>query len=135
MRTHCPFTIVSLCLCVLAFLLACKSENNDDEQAALAAKEYYDHLRAGRYDAYLSGIDGYASLPDGYREELLANARQFMAQQDNEHNGIRDIRVSRAMKDTTFNCTFAYLVLCFGDSTNEEIMVPMVRNGEHWMMK
>ena len=50
-------------------------------------------------------------------------------------HGILDIRVSNAKTDTTLNYTNVFLVLCFGDSVNEEIVVPMVERNGSWRMK
>ena len=75
------------------------------------------------------------SLPEAYREQLLAGYKQFMAQQNSQHNGINDIRVINAMRDTILNYTNVFLMLCFGDSTNEQVSVPMIEHNGSWRMK
>ena len=114
--------------------MACANPSRE-ELASIAAKGYYMHLVKGEYEAFLEGKDGTDSLPDDYREELLTCYRQFMAQQNRDHHGILDIRVSNATTDTTLNYTNVFLVLCFGDSVNEEIVVPMVERNGSWRMK
>jgi hypothetical protein len=37
--------------------------------------------------------------------------------------------------DSTLNIMQAFLTLYFADSTNEEIVVPMVLQGDTWMLK
>ena len=117
-----------------ALLFAC-SVASREEMASIAAKGYYTHLVNGEYEAFLEGKDGADSLPDGYREQLLTSYRQFMAQQNRDHHGILDIRVSNAVTDTALQYTNVFLVLCFGDSVNEEIVVPMVERNGSWRMK
>ena len=57
-----------------------------------------------------------------------------MAQQDKEHHGILSVRAVNAKADTSLHVVNVFLMLCFGDSTNEEIVVPMVDvNGSWWM--
>ena len=118
----------------LLLYMACANPS-PEEMASIAAKGYYTHLVNGEYEAFLEGKEGADSLPDDYREQLLTSYRQFMAQQNQAHHGILDIRVSNATTDTTLHYTSVFLVLCFGDSVNEEIVVPMVEQGGSWRMK
>lgn len=118
----------------LLLYMACANPS-PEEMASIAAKGYYTHLVNGEYEAFLEGKEGADSLPDDYREQLLMSYRQFMAQQNQAHHGILDIRVSNAITDTTLHYTNVFLVLCFGDSVNEEIVVPMVERNGKWRMK
>ena len=118
----------------LLIVVAC-SGTTPEEMASLAAKGYYDHLIHGEYEQFLEGKNGADSLPDDYREQLLTSYRQFMAQQEHAHHGIREVRISRASTDTLRHLTSVFLVLCYGDSINEEIVVPMVEHDKGWRMK
>ncbi len=121
---------------ILALLLFMACANpSPEEMASIAAKGYYNHLVNGEYEVFLEGKEGADSLPDDYREQLLTSYRQFMAQQNRDHHGILDIRISNAVTDTALQYTNVFLVLCFGDSVNEEIVVPMVERNGSWRMK
>ena len=121
---------------ILALLLFMACANpSPEEMASIAAKGYYNHLVNGEYEAFLEGKEGADSLPDDYREQLLTSYRQFMAQQNRDHHGILDIRISNAVTDTALQYTNVFLVLCFGDSVNEEIVVPMVERHGSWRIK
>ena len=108
----------------------------------MAAKGYYDHLIHGEYEQFYEGLDQ-RTLPDGttlsdddaYRSQMLDNLRQFMAQQAQAHRGVLEVRVSNATTDTVQQLTNVFLVLCFADSTNEEVVVPMVERHGAWRMK
>lgn len=119
-------------LCVLVALAGC-SQPTPEELASLAAKGYYDHLIQGEYEQFLEGTN----VPEdpAYRSQLLDNYRQFMASQKSLHRGIREVRIVRAKTDSIQKYTNVFLTLCFGDSTNEEIVVPMVENNGRWRMK
>ena len=118
-------------------LLACGS-GTPEEMASLAAKGYYEHLMRGEYRQFLEGKDFQALDTIGTidrLEEHEINLRQFMAQQEKTHHGIREVRISNAQTDTIQKVTNVFLVLCFGDSINEEIVVPMVERQGRWRMK
>jgi hypothetical protein len=116
-------------------LLGACSGPTPEEMASLAAKGYYDHLLRGEYQQFLEGKSGADSLPDAYREQLLVGYKQFMALQQKNHRGIREVRISNAKTDSLEKYTSVFLVLCFGDSTNEEVVVPMVEQQGRWRMK
>ena len=126
--------IAPILLAAFAVLTACSSPT-PEELAALAAEGYYRHLMAGEYEQFLEGRAGADSLPDDYREQLLAGYRQFMDQQERAHGSIRDIRISSARHDTLADYTTVLLVLCFSDSTDEEIVVPMSCHDGRWRMR
>ena len=120
---------------LLAVLAACGNATKE-ELAALAAKGYYDHLIHGEYEQFYEGMDQRAlSEEPAYRSQMLDNLRQFMAHQEQAHRGVLEVRVSNAATDTVQQLTNVFLVLCFADSTNEEVVVPMVERHGAWRMK
>lgn len=127
--------VVALLCIVAAAFAACKEEPKPGEQAAKAAVEGYGHLIAGRYADYLAAVAGADSLPAAYREQLLAGAKQFMARQREEHGGIARVSVVKYVADSVARQTNVFLLLCFGDSTREEVVVPMVEGPSGWRMK
>lgn len=126
--------LVVLCT-VAALMFSCKEEPKPEELAAKAAVDGYEHLIAGRYTEYLAGVADTDSLPESYREQLLVNAIQFMSQQENERGGIDSVRLLRVVADTAARRADVFLLLCFGDSTKEEVIVPMVERPGGWKMK
>ena len=112
------------------------SHPSSEELASLAAKGYYDHLVSGEYESFFEGMDQSEMMNEvHYRSQLIDNYRQFMAEQYSAHGGIREVRIVRASTDSIQKFTNVFLMLCFGDSTNEEIVVPMVERNGSWRMK
>jgi hypothetical protein len=118
----------------LAQWAACSSPTRE-ELASLAAKGYYQHLIEGDFDHFLEGRVMADSLPDDYRSQLIDGYSQFLAQQVKARGGINEVRISRAFTDSTQQYTSVLLMLCYGDSTTEEVVVPMVEHDGRWMMK
>ena len=115
--------------------LACSGPTSED-MASLAAKGFYEHLIRGEYTQFLEGKDGLdRNAAEDYWGQLLDNCHHFMRQQEIVHRGISEVRVVSAKTDTLQKYTNVFMMLCFGDSTNEEIVVPMVERDGRWMMK
>ena len=119
---------------LVLLVVACGSASRE-ELASLAAKGYYEHLIHGEYDRFLEGRMMADSLPDDYRSQLLDGYHQFITQQKKLRGGINEVRISRAFTDSTQNYTSVLLMLCYADSTYEEVVVPMVERNGRWRMK
>ena len=119
---------------LLPLLIACSTPSRE-ELASLAARGYYQHLIEGDYEHFIEGREFADSLPDDYRSQLIDSYAQFLAQQQSARGGIREVNISRAFTDSTQNYTSVLLTLSYGDSTTEEVVVPMVERDGRWMMK
>lgn len=129
----------SVWLVILAAMLviACggKGGDNPSEMAGRTAKLYYENLLHGRYDVFVDGFYRPDSIPSSYRSQLIDNARMYVAQMNDNHHGLARVDLIRATADTARNEGRAFLLLCFADSTREEVVVPMVRIENLWMMR
>jgi len=124
---------------LMAILLLCgcsRQGQSPEEQAGIAAKEYYDRLLAGDIDAFLNGKADIDSVPADYRSQMYAACEQYKKELDETHGGVAAITISNARKDSTQQMMMqAFLLLNFRDSTKEEIIVPMVQRGEVWKLR
>lgn len=126
-----------LLLGIILMVASCgKSEKTDDGMiAAHAAKLYYENLIRGKGDQFLDGTDMPDTIPDDYRRQLLRNFEQFCVRQKEEHKGIDSVSINHAEffeKDSTAS---VFLLLHFGDSTTEQIVVPMLKKKGLWIMR
>ena len=122
---------------ILYLIVLCACSSTPEEQAARAARGYYQCLIDDRPEEFLQGKADVDSLPDAYRAQLLTAINQYRADMLDKHNGLNEVQVSDnvARRDTSLNLTYAFLLLCYGDSTEEEITVPMVERDGQWLMK
>jgi len=99
------------------------------------AKVYYDYLIAGDYESFVDGIYQPDAIPEAYREQLITNARMFMGQQTAERKGIASTQLWRAEVGADGKTADVFIILCYADSTREEIVVPMIEVEGNWMMR
>ena len=128
-------TIVSLFALVLLAACGGASGPTPADLAGEAAKVYYEQLLHGDYASFVDGTYRPDSIPQGYREQLIANAKMFVGQQKDEHRGITAVRVIRADADTAHHVATVYLGLSYGDNGSEQVAVPMVEHGGVWYMR
>lgn len=134
---------ISLSLChilmataMLLQLFACgKKEVSPEEMASQTAKLYYEQLIAGDVASFVAGMEGEDSIVASYRAQLETNMRMFLAQQKKERNGIVRVENATATSDSLSHTVNVLLQICFGDSTREQVVVPMVECNGIWKMK
>lgn len=126
--------IITVCT-VFAAILSCSDNGKEDFAAAHAAKDYYDLLLKEKYDGFVDGMNFPDAITKNYREQLVANARMFVAEQQRLHKGMNEVRVVNCVNDSTQTTANAFLMLCFSDSTVEQVVVPMVKRDGRWFMK
>ncbi|MDD6518253.1 MAG: hypothetical protein PUF63_10105, partial [Prevotella sp.] len=103
--------------------------------AAQTAQNYYTQLLKGDYQAFVAGRYQPHALPPGYQEQLVANAKMYVVQQQEAHKGIVRVKALDARADTSRQVANVFLNLTFGDRTTEEIVVPMVEKKGVWYMR
>lgn len=127
---------ILLFLLSLAIPLACSKEEISKEELALqTAKTYYEQLLNGDVASFVSGMNVKDSIVPSYREQLETNMLMFLGQQQTEHKGISSVTAVKAEKEIDSDVIYAFLLLCYGDSTREQVVIPMVEHDGVWMMK
>lgn len=114
---------------------ACQKAQDPKEVVAKVAQTYYDSLLAGNVKYYVEGTFMTDSIPAGYKEELETNMKMFIGQQQAEHQGISSAKVTDVSVDTATNTANVYMTLTYGDSTSEEVLVPMVEKNNVWYLR
>ena len=112
------------------------AEKTPEQQAIDTVVQSFEGLIQGDYEAFLDGRSGMDNIPDDYREQLLVAYKQFMHQQRQAHGDISRIVPLRTQTDTIAHQMQVFLMVNYADSTNEEIVVPMVKDTDGlWRMK
>ena len=113
------------------FWVSCAKD--DRGEAARAAEACYRHLIEGRYEQYVGCIAYSDSMTDVYRSQMVDLVAQFAAREKKAHGGVI---AAQALRDTVSgDVASVFLEVLFGDSTREEVVVPMVKCGGEWKMQ
>ncbi len=117
---------------ILVGLCACDSATSG-KYARRAAIEAYEHIIAGEYGAFVSSISYSDSMTEAYRAQFEALVSQFADREKSLRGGLLSVQ---AVGDTVMDETaLVFLEVMYGDSTFEQISVPMVYNGEMWKLQ
>ena len=131
--------LLPACLLTLALLpSACgdkPAEANQGELAARTAKIYYDSLAAGHTEAFYQGKLKPDTVPESYRRQMIALLQQHTSDEHERHKGIDSVRVSRYQYDDKTQTADVFLTLVYGNRTQEEIVVPMIKRDSLWLMR
>ena len=128
----------AILLLLATVLCACSApppQPTDEELAATAACTAYQSLYGGRTEVFLHARAGAEGHTPQYAEQLLAACNQHVASVKRLHGGVSQVNVSRVVADSTLHLMQVFLLLSYGDSTQEEMVVPMVKESGEWKMK
>lgn len=110
-------------------------ETSPEILASEAAQASYSALYRGRVAAFLEGRVHANQMPEGYREQLLDAYSQHVDEVKAQHQGVVDVKATRAEMDTSLGVMQVFLTLTYGDDTKELIVVAMVEDHGEWKMK
>ena len=118
---------------LLILFLSCSS-TPPEQQAAESAKACYELLIEDDAVRFLECKVGTDTLSADYGEQLLEAVRQYQRDIQQKHGGLREVRISD--DQSAFETSqLSTLILCYTDSTQEAIVVPMVERDGQWLMK
>ena len=99
-----------LIVLLLAALWSACSREHPEKIAAQAAKECYDLLLDGKYDEFIARKANTDSIPASYREQLVANMKMFADQMQQEHHGMKEVRIVNCTADTARHSANVFLI-------------------------
>ena len=128
-RTTC---IIQIAICLLV-IIGCHKPT-PHEAVRSAAEKYYGYLIEGNVDEYVAAIHDYDEFPEEYRSQLRDMIAQYLANEEKSHGGLI---AARALNDTIIDSIQAHVFMevQFGDSTLEQVFLPLVLTDKGWKMK
>ncbi|MCR5679736.1 MAG: hypothetical protein K6G08_05950 [Prevotella sp.] len=114
---------------------ASEPELKPEELAAKAATTAYDALYHGDTQKFLDTRLHAADMPQDFRLAMLQSLAQHVAQVKSERQGVNKVEVTRTEVDPSLGIIQVFLLLSYGNGTQEEIVVPMVEHKGQWCLK
>lgn len=133
-RTEMRQAFITMIIAALV-MASCGKEKKADTAAADAAGMYYNKLIDGDYESFVAGMYFSDSIPAGYREQLVSNAKMFMYEQGKAHGGVDTAFALRQQRDSAATTAEVFMSIVFNDSSREEIVVPMIEENGFWFMR
>ena len=101
---------------------------------AQQAEAYYAMLLQGKYEDFVRGTYGCDSLPEDYLSQRVDLLAQHVRVEQRRRGGyVRFKAVSdKLLSDSTH---LVYMDVLFGDSTHEQIVCPLLRHNDRWVMR
>ena len=127
--------VITSIVCLLMW--GCSSMT-PEEQAAQTALYYYQLLQEGKAVEFMEGKAGVEEIPNDYAEQLLKATELYISDIQTKHGGVQKVGLSdNAPRRDSIpqQVVYAFLILSYNDSTQEEITVPMVEQQGEWRMK
>lgn len=121
----------------IMFVLSC-SESRDLSQfssdgASAAAEYFYELLAKGQGQAYVDNMQEAASMDTCKYSQFVTLMEQFLHEEQELRGGILTAKAERnTMEDTI---SMVYLNVHFGDSTCEEVVLPVVYTRGRWWIR
>ncbi len=139
MKTLLCKAVLSVLLVVIA-CISCKESKSPEEvaqaEAMAVAQACYDRLLQGDYDGFLAFRHDIDNIPAEMRPQLADAYKMYMATEQQLHQGVKKFTATRAQSDSTTNVMQVFMLLDYGDGTQEEVVVPMVTDKDgQWRMK
>lgn len=100
-----------------------------------AAIAYYDLLVKGQYADFVAGMQSCDSVTDAYREQMVTLIKQHYVEAAKVNGGLHAASVVRTQVIDDTLAANVFLNLTYNDSTSEEIVQPMVWDGQQWRMR
>lgn len=125
-------------LLTLMLALSCSEGGRDLSQfssdgARSAAEYFYELLAKGQSQAYVDNMQESASMDTAKYSQFVDLMEQFLHEEKELRGGILSAKAERdTMVDTV---SMVYLNVHFGDSTREEIMLPVVYTRGRWWIR
>ena len=127
-------TLYTLYLIFAISLFGACSNKDSRKAARLAAEQYYGYLIDGDVEKYVKAIHDYDKLSEDYRSQLHDMFAQYL---DNEQKMRGGLIQARALHDTIVDDLYAHILMevTFGDSTQEQVFLPLILTDKGWKLK
>lgn len=120
---------IMLALCITS---CHKGDSLTHSSARRAAERYFNMLIDGKYEAYIDGMVDADSMPDDLRSQMADMLAQFCEGQKLNKGMLSVTATADTIADSA---AYVYLDILYGDSTTEQVGMPLLFTDKRWRMQ
>lgn len=136
------FSKSSLLLVAFSFVLLSCHRNGADmvkdkssEGADSMAVTCYKMQAEGRFEDYVKAMKSCDKMPADYQHRIVMMLRHHQKQVMEERKGVKNVKVLRTEMHDNERMANVFLNVSFNDGTSEEVILPMVYDGQSWRIQ
>lgn len=130
---------VGICLVCLSMAVAgCSHKSTDEDCGELTEMEalrLYELAAKGDFAGSVAAMESCDSTTDTYRKQMELRLKHHYTQMLKERGGYESASVTRMEMHTNGRMANVFLQVTYADSTSEEVLFPLVFDGEHWRIQ
>lgn len=133
---HFFFTLITLLM-----LTGCSRHTDsqstvaDSQHVDSLAIEYYQLRAQGRFADYVTAMQSCDGTTPDYKKRIEAMLRQHQATITKEKKGVNHVSVLRTEMHNGGKMANVYLSVTYNDGTREEVLFPLVHDGQSWRIQ
>lgn len=136
--------VTKLCSCLFLACLALQSchrsgadmaKDKSGEGVDSMAVACYKMQAEGRFDDYVKAMKSCDKMPADYQHRMVMMLRHHQKQVLEEKKGVKDVAVLRTEMHNQGRMANVFLNVTFNDGTTEEVIFPMVYDGQRWRVQ
>ncbi len=109
-----------------------KGDRLTGESARQAAERYFNMLIQGQYEQYVDGMVSSTDMSTELRSQMIDLLSQFCESQQLDRAMLSAQATADSLQDSS---AYVRLDVLYGDSTTEEVGMPLVFSGGRWLMQ
>ncbi|MGM9689025.1 MAG: hypothetical protein ACI3YD_08230 [Alloprevotella sp.] len=130
------FLLLLLCLPASSCHTDSRHEADTQDTPPDTLAPYYYNLRAqGHFEAYVNAMHSCDSTTPAYKQQMIRLLRHHQLEVNQTKQGVNRVELLRTEMHNHNRLAHAFLKVTYNDSTHEEVMFPMVFDGEHWRIQ
>lgn len=111
------------------------AKDKTSQGADSMAVVYYKMQVNGQFQDYINAMKSCDSMPSAYQQRIVSMLRHHQKQIFKEKQGVKDVKVLRTEMHNNNFMANVFLNISYNDNTTEEILFPMVYDGEKWRVQ
>lgn len=141
MQSYHLFAPILSLFIALSLTNSCSNSTNNaaqlptSEGADTMAIACYKMQANGQFDDYVKAMHSCDGTTNDYKKRIIVMLRQHQKQINDEKKGVSNVQVLRTELHNNDRMANVFLNVAYKDGSKEEVMLPMIFDGNQWRMQ